>query len=33
MKLYDSGAALAEDVGVLVSKMQDSVEGSYQASS
>ena len=30
MKFYESGAALAEDVGVLVSKMQDSIEANYQ---
>ena len=33
MKFYESGAALAEDVGLLVSKMQDSIEANYQASS
>ena len=32
MKFYESGAALAEDMGVPVSKMQDSVEAHYQAS-
>ena len=32
MKFYESGAALAEDMGVPISKMQDSAEAHYQAS-
>ena len=32
MKLHESGAALAGDMGVLVSKMQDSIEARIQAS-
>ena len=32
MKLYESGAALAQDMGVPVSKMEESIEAHYQAS-
>ena len=32
MKLYESGATLAENMGVTVSKMQDSIEAHHQAS-
>ena len=32
MKLYESGAALSQDMGVPVSKMEDSIEAHYQAS-
>ena len=32
MKLYESGAALAQDMGVPVSKVEDSIEAHYQAS-
>ena len=32
MKLHESGAALAGDVGVLVSKMKDSIKAHIQAS-
>ena len=32
MKFCESGAALAEDVGVPLSKMQDSIEAHHQAS-
>ena len=32
MKFYESGAALAQDIGVSVSKMEKSIEAHYQAS-
>ena len=32
MKFYESGAALAQDMGVSVSKMEESIEAHYQAS-
>merc|ERR1719383_79528 len=32
MKFYESGAALAQDMGVPVSKMEESIEAHYQAS-
>ena len=32
MKFYESGAAVAQDVGVPVSKMEESIEAHYQAS-
>ena len=32
MKFYESGAALAQDTGVPVSKMEESSEAHYQAS-
>ena len=33
MKFYELGAALAQDMGVPVSKMEETVEAHYQASS
>ena len=32
VKLYESGATLAENMGVTISKMQASIEAHYQAS-
>ena len=32
MKFYESGATLAQDMGVSVSKMEESIEAYYQAS-
>ena len=32
LKFYESGAALAQDMGVPVSKMEESIEAHYQAS-